>query len=266
MEETKGGGGGGGSNNETAVLSVSVLGGAPTGLQRPVWRAPDEDVAAAMQPVRVVQPAPQIQSGAERADQLQGQPFPHLSAPQRVGHLTRQWHLARYHVHGPQHRLPPPLLERLHGLRRDHGALVIQVQLHVAEAHVHLLVGVGEVGEDGQVGVEGADVDVGTVEGDAGDLEPGIPRPEDEVDDEDGEPAEDDGDPEQSAERRREPCDRVSRGRRLRPEDELGSLRRLVVRRVACSVLTVHGEAEQGIGGWIMEEARQKSGGVSIEG
>lgn len=225
----------------TALHPSSVLGGAAAGQQHPGGRRTHDDVAVAPRPERVVQPAANIGPRPERGHHLHCMPVPGLSRTPGLRRVGRQRHTARHHAHVAQHRLPPPLAERPQALRRDQDAAEVQVQLYLAESQVHLLVGVGEVGEDGEVGVEeAAAVDVGAVEVGAGDLEMGALGLDDEVHDEDGEASEYDSDPQQRAARAYEPKGWV---RRLRPDVEMNPRQPpfLLVMRVVCLVSAMHG-------------------------
>lgn len=77
----------------------------------------------------------------------------------------------------------------------------VEVKVKQSEDHINFVVGIGEVGEQGEIGVEeggvtaDVDVEVGGIERGLWDVEVGVARAEVKEDDEDGEAAEDDDDP-----------------------------------------------------------------------
>lgn len=166
-------------------------------------------------------------------------------------HLRRQLHLAGHHVDVDDGELPPPLRERGQRLRRHQPAT--EEELHGAgvERHAHLLVGVGDVGDEDHVAVEvgrgGADVDA--VERGVGNVEGGRPGLHRQEDDEDDEAGEDEEDAEDEADDGGAPHRR--RGRVPRLEDELGLLRLRQRRR-----LLLHADDLGDDGSWRLEVVR----------
>lgn len=120
--------------------------------------------------------------------------------------IDRQVHFAGNHMNHLCSRFPSPLLEWLHPLRGNELVGEEEIQAQELEEQVHLAVGVGEVGSEGEVAVQiERRVEVDASEASFCGVEEGVLRLDHEEDDEGGGAGEDDGDAEHEAEHRRQP-------------------------------------------------------------
>ncbi|KAG0463631.1 hypothetical protein HPP92_019700 [Vanilla planifolia] len=146
---------------------------------------------------------------------------PHLPHELR-GVLRRQVNLARDHVYRLQPRFPPPLRKGLQRLRGDEAIGEEELDARVLEEEIDLAVGIGEVGQEGEIAVEvGRGVEVDAVEGRVGGVEGRVSRLDDEEDDEGDDSRGDEEEDESDAEEGDEPYEGV--GALLGPEEGAGS-------------------------------------------
>lgn len=136
-----------------------------------------------IQPVRVVENASKFRPCSEKALDLKVNStffnlFLELQAMRR-----RQFHLASHHVHVGEPRLALHHRKRLDVTRGEEVVIVVEIQDHVAELHLHLAVWIGEVGQHRHVRVQQIPhVEVRGVDGGGRDVEPRVAWPEHQVD------------------------------------------------------------------------------------
>lgn len=153
-------------------------------------RAGEDELAMSIQPVRVVENASKFRPCFKKSLDLKvNSSFFNLFLELQAM-IRRQFHLASHHVHVRELRLALHHREGLDVARGEEVVVVVEIQDHVAELHLHLGVWIGEVGQHPHVRVQQIPhVEVRGVEGGGRDVEPRAAWPEYQVDYQDYHPS-----------------------------------------------------------------------------